>query len=291
MIEHYGPSGRVFRFETPDGLYPVNRYQSLVLATSAYLEAATYAAETGHPPREMRAIEFCCGGGAAAIMLKAAGLGYVEATDVNPRSLEACRNNASVNRIALDRVGLYDLLNPPPPPAERFDLAVCNPPCGSPDQVEFIEGAHLRAAIDGGPGGTRFIAPLLSAARDCLRPGGRLVFIITSTMAFRDVQAELDRQFPRRWRLDHTTPIAQPYVSASSPDGRRMLERIRRREIFAWRGADEQVWRLSWVVVVGLEAAAWVDHDPRLWLTPRYYNPSEPGYAEALRHFSTTDGP
>jgi SAM-dependent methyltransferase len=284
IIEHYGPSGRVFRFENPDELYPVNRYQSLVLATSSYLEATIYAAELGRSVRNLRAIEFCCGGGSASIMLKAVGLGHVEATDVNPLALHACRNNATLNDVSLDAIASYDLLAPPPT-MSRFDIVVCNPPCGSGEQVENTKGVHLRTAIDGGPGGVRFIAPLFHAARNCLVPGGRLVFIITSTMEFRKVQEELDHQFPGRWRLDHTTPVAQPFDRPSAYEWQRFLDLRDRREIFIWEGEDHRLWRLSWVVVASHETANRDVSDRRLWLFPRYSDPPEASYYEALRHF------
>ena len=290
IIEHYGPAGRVFRFENPDDLYPVNRYQSLVLATSAYLEAATYAATHERPLRALRAIEFCCGGGAASIMLKAAGVGYVEATDVNPRALEACRHNATLNGISLDRVGHHDLLAPSRPSPEGFDLVVCNPPCGRSEQAETVANPQIRTVIDGGPGGITFIAPLFRAAQSYLVPEGRLIFIITSSMTFRSVQAELDRHFPGRWRLDDTTPVAQPYVHHDTPEGRSLLELASRREVFVWLGDDGFLWRISWVVVATHQVANDPEHDRRLWLVPRYYDRAEPGYSAALRAFNQ-DGP
>lgn len=285
-IDSYGPGGRILRFENPSGLYPVNRYQSLVLSAAAHTEALAYAADSGRRLSDLRAVELCCGGGAAAITLKAAGLGRVEAFDVNAAALAACRRNAEINDVRLDRVMEYNLLAPPAQ-LEPIDLLICNPPCGRSDQAAAVPTPDIRIAIDGGQDGLSFFAPLFRTAVAWLCPGGRLVFIAASSLAFRKLLNELDHNFPNQWRLDQTTPVAQPFVPVDGDLGRATLARVDRGEAFAWEGEDGWVWRLTWVFVVTTSPERMGGFDRRLLLVPRSYHPPAASYAAAVRRFGT----
>jgi SAM-dependent methyltransferase len=284
-IEHYGPGGKVLVFENPEGLYPVNRYQSLLLATNALTEALAYAGRCGRPLGELRALEVCCGGGPAAIVLKSAGVGHVEATDVNPLALEACQRNALLNRLVLDHVALVDLLGPPRREEERFDLIVCNPPCGRTEVWESSGQSDIRLAVDGGPEGIQFVLPLICNARNHLRPGGCLIFVLTSTMDFLEVQRTLGEHFSGSWRLAYHTPVAQPYAPLSSSVGQVLLSLGAARKAFVWEGEDGYLWRMTWVVVASNLPVGERDGTSRLWFLPTAYDVTAPGFWEMYRHF------
>lgn len=293
QVKHYGPNGQLLRFENPEGFYPVNRYQSLLLATSAWIETLDYATALSKPLKELRAIELCCGGGPVAVSLKAGGVGYVRAGDIDPDILNVCQRNAELNSWQLDEVGIFDLLNAPIE-SSQFDLVVCNPPCGREDAPREHADPRLKTAINGGLGGVRFIEPLFEIARTRLIPGGRLIFVTTSTMNYEFILAALDRFFPGRWRLDATTPVAQPYARAESPLAEHVLKLADNKEVFVWRGDDGWVWRLSWVIVaenrVGLGE---IDFNRELFLNPRYFDPHSTDYATRVRAFTSsgTDQP
>lgn len=291
IIEHYGPYGRTLRFVNQPGLYPVNRYQSLVLANCAFIEAAGHSLQAGRRLDSLRALEVCCGGGPAAIVLKAAGVGYVEATDVNPRAIEICRRNADLNSIVLDSIATRDMLGPAPMPGQpRFDLIVCNPPCGDVLSARDTVNEDMRRAVDGGAGGIEPLLELIHDAPAHLAVNGILVFVLTSTMA-------IQRVFPilmgSNSHFSPSTPIAQPFVKAASPRGQRTLSRARRGEAFAWVSHD-WVWRLTWVATIHPSASGQLATTeiprrrvwPEVWFRPTAYDVRDPSYIEVLQRFT-----
>lgn len=280
-IEYVGPRGRLLRFRNPAGFYPVNRYQSLLLASAGYFEAMVLAAEAGRSISSLRAAEWCCGGGAAAIALKAAGLGEVVALDAHPEAVEICRANASLNQLTLDRIGLFDLLAPPAPD-RLWDLVLCNPPCGRTYQATAAMTEAMRFAIDGGPTGTRFYDPLLEAIRSRLSPGGRLVFVLPSTLGYRTVVARLDQWFPGKWRTDHTTPVAQPFVRSDSPLARLVMSDAESGDGFAWQEEDGWIWRLTWVIVVGEQVSTRPSVQRESLFLPRNFEPLSSKFQETV---------
>ncbi len=110
VIECVGPNGNLLRFENPPGVYPVNRYQSLWLATTACYEAFSLSSAIGKALKDMSLWEVCAGGGPCAVLMKSAGMGFVRATDVSSIALEACQRNARLNRLQLSEVFQADML-------------------------------------------------------------------------------------------------------------------------------------------------------------------------------------
>ena len=290
-IEYYGPDGRVLRFFNADELYPVNRYQSLVLADGALNESMQLAACSNRRLDALRAIEICCGGGAAAIGLKAAGVGHVQACDVNPRAVQMCRHNAEANGLQLDDIRVQDVLGGAGSwPEERFDLVACNPPCADSKTAASAPTVHLRRAVDGGRGGIEPLLQLIDNLPGVLNPGGRFVFVLTSTMLFTEVFARIQNF---AWHFARGTPLAQPYAKAATPRGQELLAAADRKEVFVWTDG-EKLWRLTWIVAVDLHSTTASserridDHGrwPKLFFTQSGYDVDSPSYRSLLSRWT-----
>lgn len=285
IIEHYGPQGRILKFRNAPGVYPVNRYQSLILATHACAESFALAAVGRRSLSELRAIEVCCGGGPAAVALRAAGIGYVEAADLNPLAVELCKENAALNDLQLDRVNVQDLLGATRPPSECFDIIACNPPCGRSKLYEHVLDSELQSAVDGGPQGIDFVQRLIASAQDHLSSGGRLVFSLTSTMSFMYIIDQLNHLYSGQWRPADATPIAQPYLQAKDPRAAELFDLCNQLEVFVWAGDDGWIWRLSWIIVVENHQKDIVSTLGRLWFRPHGYDPAAASYRKTLKSF------
>jgi SAM-dependent methyltransferase len=286
-IEHYELNGARLLFENPPGLYPVNRYQSLVLASCAVTEALTWSAQRQAPLSSARAIEVCCGGGPAALALKSAGVGSVEASDLNPRMLEACHRNAEINHLALARVTRRDLLTPDDPLVTDdapFDIIVCNPPCGRSAVVDIAARPDMKLALDGGEDGLNLLPRLLEDSRRCLADGGRLVFVLTSTMSIPTALELLNHHAAGQWRVAAHTPIAQPYGRPDDPRSQTMLALREEYEAFVWV-QDQVLWRMTWIIVMHKLPDDQRPLQGGLWFRPHGYDPSSPDYIRSRDRF------
>jgi SAM-dependent methyltransferase len=252
LVDQFTYPQRIVRFRNDDRTYRVNRRQSLFMATTAVVETLAYAGVRRVSVGQLRAWEPCCGGGPAAVVLKAAGVGFVRATDISEDAIRACRRNAELNQLHINSVEIDDLLKPLPlTPDKRFDLIVCNPPCRPTELIpDSVRGSNLNRAIDGGKGGLDFYVPLIHQAREQLKPGGLLLFALTSTVDVNHVRRALNDHFAGCWRVAYTTPVAHRFVVRRSPEGETAMRLGREGKIFVWDGEDDQwVWRLSWVIV------------------------------------------
>ncbi len=287
IIQQLGPDGQILQFENFPGLYPVNRYQSLVLAQVAHSEVLSFSAARWLPLADLRVMEACCGSGPAAIFLKSAQVGQVVASDINPKALDVCRHNVHLNKLALDAVVECDILNPSPDMQSRFDLVVCNPPCGRSDDCPADASDDFRLAVDGGAEGISFVLDLLDSAMRCLRSGGRFLVVLTSSTPFRLVEARLNQQYPGSWRLAHHTPIAQPWKKRDSASADRYLKLAENGEVFVWDGNDGWIWRLTWIIVLedkGIVPPQFASNT-RLWLRNASYDVPDQGYQRLLKAF------
>ena len=68
-----------------------------------------------------------CGSGVLAIAAAKLGFGPVSAIDHDPAALEATRDNAAANGVALDRIERRDLRREPPPPAQTVVANLMRP--------------------------------------------------------------------------------------------------------------------------------------------------------------------
>lgn len=139
-------------------------------------------------PGPGRALDMGTGTGYIGIYLALHGW-EVDATDVSPRAVELARRNAAANGAAV-RVYQSDLFDRV---EGTFDLILFNPPM-RPDETEFsrIVTSLLRRSprisawlmhLVGHRferGRHEFLASVLSAARDRLKPGGRVLMGVSA---------------------------------------------------------------------------------------------------------------
>ena len=253
-IQHLTSAGKLLRFTNPPGFYPVNAYQSLVLATASEIAAHMLAARSRRKFNEMSAWEPCCGGGPAAITLKSLGFGVVQASDIDAEAVALCRANAERNQVFLDRTTCGDILedgNSTP-----FDLICCNPPCGVAAAVESSPPGRIKRAVDGGERGMHQTLALLKQAPKRLTRDGSLVFVAVSTGAVTSLLQALDEYFPGRWRTLPATPVAAPWAREDDQRAAKLLSGFQSFQPFIWRRGDGWVWRLTWVIEASMEVCA-----------------------------------
>ncbi len=125
------------------------------------------------PPR--RVLEIGTGCGAIAVALADAfPLARIVATDISALALATARENIErfkmSDRIGLVRASLFQGL------AGRYDLIVSNPPYipseRLPELPRSVREFEPIRALDGGPGGIRFIRQILDESPRWLEPGG-----------------------------------------------------------------------------------------------------------------------
>jgi predicted RNA methylase len=252
-IKYLNLAGRTLRYWNPDGLYPVNQYQSLVLAAITEYVAAVLSGTLGLPLSRMSAWEPCCGGGPVAVALKSLGVGHVQATDLNEDALEACRANAARNGLQLDCVKAASMLDDGSD--RRYELISCNPPCGVTPGVAPDQDA-ITQAISGGGDGMGLTELLLRQSSGRLSRGGSLVLVVVSTGDVRGLARRLDELFPARWRVMPATPVAAPYALEGDPRLAVLRDPNLGFRPVLWQRPDGWYWRLSWVV------EAFVGRDP-----------------------------
>lgn len=119
-----------------------------------------------------KVLEMGCGTGIVAIHCARRGA-EVTAVDINPVAVECALRNAELNRVAL-RTIRSDLFSHVP---GRYDLVLFNPP-----YLPVQEEGGLEAAWSGGRGGLEVVQRFLGEAIYHLRPGGRLLLLVSSRM-------------------------------------------------------------------------------------------------------------
>jgi hypothetical protein len=179
------------------------------------------------------------------LVLKGIGLGYVQATDINQMALAACRENASLNGLTIDRIDAVDLLDDG---SDRmFDLICCNPPCGVESVVTETSTDQSLKSVDGGLDGMDVTITLLRQSVKRLTATGSFIMIVVSTGNVLRLIHELNEVFPNRWRVITPTPVAAPWMKAHNPGAVR-LRATESFTPFVWERPDGWLWRLSWVV-------------------------------------------
>ncbi len=140
-----------------------------------------------------RVLDLGCGAGLLAIAAARLGAGHVVATDIDPRALEATRQNALANGIA-DKIEIcagawYEALNGRSAgDAGLFDVIVATPP--------QTPGHHAFGPRYGGPDGTRHLFKILQGAAVFLKPeSGRLWLIAISLANPSELLRELRERF------------------------------------------------------------------------------------------------
>jgi release factor glutamine methyltransferase len=149
---------------------------SFLLADSALIEA-----EPG-----MQILEVGTGSGfISAVLLANLKDIRLLATEINPHA--ACC--AKANGVELIRTDLFRGLKPKIP-ENRFDLILFNPPYLPTSWDEKVPG-WLNYAFDGGVSGRETLIRFLEEVRDYLKPGGKILVLISSITGFEAVMERM----------------------------------------------------------------------------------------------------
>ena len=249
------PSGVPVIFDNPDDFYPVNPYQSEVLAQICVQQILDMAAETGTGLKSLKAAEWCCGNGPVAVTLKKLGVGHVGAFDINPGSLNNAKHNASLNGVSLNDANICDLNNIQSS-FGKYDLIGVNPPCrpnsGVPDDVS----SAVKTALSGGAGGIDFFIKAVYAASKHLTAKGRFVVVLISVMDIIGCVRAMNEVFGDNWYAAPTTPIlhARPRLSTEDPFQQEAFEEALQKDpsTIAYRdGGHVKV--VTWILVAHCE--------------------------------------
>jgi 16S rRNA G1207 methylase RsmC len=140
-----------------------------------------------------RVLDLGCGAGLLAVAAARLGAGHVVATDIDPRALEATRQNARANGVA-DKIAIcagawYEALNGRAAgDAGLFDVIVATPP--------QTPGHHAFGPRYGGFDGTRHLFKILQGAAVFLKPeSGRLWLMAISLANPSELLRELREHF------------------------------------------------------------------------------------------------
>lgn len=144
-------------------------------------DAALEEAEPG-----MHILEIGAGSGFVSAVLRANVKGIcVLATEINPHA--ACC--AKANDVEVIRTDLFRGLKPESPKAS-FDLILFNPPYLPTSEEEKVPG-WLNYAFDGGVSGRETLDRFLDEVRNYLRPGGKILVLISSITGLEAVKEKM----------------------------------------------------------------------------------------------------
>ncbi len=146
------------------------------------------------PPPGSSALDVGCGSGLLGLELARLGLSVL-ATDLHPQAVWASQINAHLN--GCDR--LYEarqgsLYGPVEPDHRKFDLIVMNPP-----YYPGIPTTPLEAAFQAGAG-LETLRGMLTGAAAHLKPDGRALAVLSSTLALADLLGQVE-QAGLDWRV------------------------------------------------------------------------------------------
>ena len=146
-------------------------------------DAALEEAEPG-----MHILEIGAGSGFVSTVLKANVKGIrVLATEINPHAARC----AKANGVEVIRTDLFRGLKPEKQKA-FFDLILFNPPYLPTSEEEKVPG-WLNYAFDGGASGRETLDRFLGEVRNSLKPGGKILVLISSITGLEAVTAKMEK--------------------------------------------------------------------------------------------------
>ena len=144
-------------------------------------DAALEEAEPG-----MRILEVGAGSGFVSAVLRANVKGIrVFATEINPHASRCAKENG----VEVIRTDLFNGLKKGIQGA-FFDLILFNPPYLPTSEDEKVPG-WLNYAFDGGTSGRETLDRFLGEVRDYLKPGGKILVLISSITGFEAVKEKM----------------------------------------------------------------------------------------------------
>ena len=145
-------------------------------------DAALEEAEPG-----MRVLEVGTGSGFVSAVLRANFKNIrVIATEINPHAALCARKNG----VEVIRTDLFRGIKPRSPEA-RFDMVFFNPPYLPTSEEEKVPG-WLNYAFDGGASGRETLDRFFDEVKDFLKPGGRIMVLISSITGVEAVQEKME---------------------------------------------------------------------------------------------------
>jgi len=145
-------------------------------------DAALDEAEPG-----MRVLEVGTGSGFVSAVLRANFKNIrVIATEINPHAALCARKNG----VEVIRTDLFRGIKPRSPEA-RFDMVFFNPPYLPTSEEEKVPG-WLNYAFDGGASGRETLDRFFDEVKDFLKPGGRIMVLISSITGVEAVQEKME---------------------------------------------------------------------------------------------------
>ena len=145
-------------------------------------DAALEEAEPG-----MRVLEVGTGSGFVSAVLRANFKNIrVIATEINPHAARCARENG----VEVIRTDLFRGIKPRSPET-RFDLVLFNPPYLPTSEEEKVPG-WLNYAFDGGASGRETLDRFFDEVKDFLKPGGRILVLISSITGVEAVQEKME---------------------------------------------------------------------------------------------------
>ena len=146
-------------------------------------DAAREEAEPG-----MRILEVGTGTGFVSAVLRANLKNIrVIATEINPYAACCARENG----VEVIRTDLFRGIKPRSQEA-HFDLILFNPPYLPTSEEEKVPG-WLNYAFDGGTSGRETLDRFFDGVKDVLKPGGRILVLISSITGVEAVQEKMER--------------------------------------------------------------------------------------------------
>ncbi len=144
-------------------------------------DAALEDAEPG-----MRILEVGTGSGfVSAVLLANLKDIYLLAIEINPHAARCARANG----VEVIRTDLFRGIKPEKP-ENRFDLILFNPPYLPTSKEEKVPG-WLNYAFDGGISGRETLDRFLDEVRDYLKPGGKILVLISSITGLEAVREKI----------------------------------------------------------------------------------------------------
>lgn len=145
-------------------------------------DAALEEAEPG-----MRVLEVGAGSGFVSAVLRTNFENVrIIATEINPHAVRCAKENG----VEVIRTDLFRGIEPRSLEA-RFDLILFNPPYLPTSENEKVSG-WLNYAFDGGASGRETLDRFLDEVRDYLKPGGKILVLISSITGVETVQEKME---------------------------------------------------------------------------------------------------
>ncbi len=135
----------------------------------------------------MRILEVGTGSGFVSAVLRANFENVrIIATEINPHAARCAKKNG----VEVLRTDLFRGIKPRSPEA-RFDLILFNPPYLPTSEEEKVP-VWLNYAFDGGASGRETLERFFAEVRAYLRPGGRILVLISSITGVEAVQEKME---------------------------------------------------------------------------------------------------